>query len=68
MKNDNPCYGCAKRYAGCHSKCEAYAMWRKDHMEKTKELRKKIEAENALHTYAIESGERINKRRKRGNR
>lgn len=68
MKNDSPCYGCNNRYAGCHSKCEAYTMWSKDHIEKLRDLRKKIEAENTLHTYAIESGERIKKRRKRGNR
>lgn len=25
-----PCYKCTDRYAGCHSKCEKYADWKKE--------------------------------------
>lgn len=24
----NPCYGCTKRFLGCHDKCPEYTEWR----------------------------------------
>lgn len=30
MAGKGPCYGCEKRYPGCHGKCEDYKEWRSD--------------------------------------
>lgn len=30
IKPKSPCYGCEERDAGCHSKCEKYADWKKE--------------------------------------
>lgn len=41
----NPCYKCAEREVGCHSKCEKYKAWAKEkYQQKEAEyaLRKKI--------------------------
>ena len=29
----NPCWQCTKRRIGCHSECELYISWKKDHEE-----------------------------------
>ena len=39
LVSDTPCLDCNKRYAGCHSKCENYKMFR-EKLEKDKQLRK----------------------------
>jgi predicted ATP-binding protein involved in virulence len=67
MKNDIPCHGCENRYAGCHSECAKYSEWSKEHIRKQREIRSIIEAENAMHTYAIETSKRIKRRRRERN-
>lgn len=34
MKDNSPCFGCDKRTATCHAKCEEYAKWQKAHITK----------------------------------
>ena len=40
MKEDNPCYGCPKRYVGCHSNCKD----RDDYREKEQQKKNLIKA------------------------
>ena len=63
-KNDSPCYQCSERYSGCHGKCEKYSKWREHHILEQRKIRSAIEAENAFHSYNVESGERIKRMRK----
>lgn len=65
MKNDSPCYECPDRHAGCHGKCEAYLNWHEQHVQKQREIRSKIEAENMTNAFYIESGMRIKKEKRR---
>lgn len=65
MKKDNPCHGCNDRHAGCHGSCEAYLDWHEQHVQKQREIRSKIEAENMTNAFYIESGIRIKKDRRR---
>jgi hypothetical protein len=65
MKKDNPCHGCNDRHASCHSSCKAYMDWHDEHVQKQREIRSKIEAENMTNAFYIESGIRIKKDRRR---
>jgi hypothetical protein len=65
MKKDNPCHGCNDRHAGCHSSCKAYMDWHEEHVQKQREIRSKIEAENMTNAFYIESGMRIKKEKRR---
>ena len=65
MKKDNPCHGCNDRHAGCHCTCKAYLDWHEQHVQKQREIRSKIEAENMTNAFYIESGIRIKKDRRR---
>ena len=65
MNNDNPCRECTDRHAGCHGTCKAYLDWHEQHIQKQREIRSKIEAENMTNAFYIESGIRIKKDRRR---
>lgn len=65
MKKDNPCHGCNDRHASCHGSCKAYLDWHEQHVQKQREIRSKIEAENMTNAFYIESGIRIKKDRRR---
>ena len=65
MKKDNPCHGCTDRHAGCHDTCKSYLDWHEQHVQKQREIRSKIEAENMTNAFYIESGIRIKKDRRR---
>lgn len=65
MKNDSPCFNCHDRCAGCHGSCKAYLDWHEQHVQKQREIRSKIEAENMTNAFYIESGIRIKKDRRR---
>ena len=45
--SQSPCYGCADRYALCHTECEKYKAWRADLGTKRDHER----TENAYHAY-----------------
>lgn len=35
----NPCHGCTKRRLGCHSDCQDYISWKKDHDDRSALIR-----------------------------
>lgn len=41
-----PCYGCERRIAGCHSKCEKFTIWNQKHLKNKKEMQNKAFIEN----------------------
>lgn len=41
-----PCYGCERRSAGCHSKCEKFTIWNQKHLKNKKEMQNKAFIEN----------------------
>lgn len=45
----NPCYKCEKRAPGCHSDCEDYLKWDKEHKESKAKAYQDKQAQ--LHTY-----------------
>lgn len=47
MKIQSPCFGCDKRYVGCHSVCDEYAMYKK----RVDEQKERIENEKAIQRY-----------------
>ena len=65
MEKDNPCHGCTDRHASCHGSCKAYLEWHEQHVQKQREIRSKIEAENRTNSFYIESGMRIKKEKRR---
>ena len=48
MKKELTCKGCQKRYPGCHSKCETYLEWKKEHdeLKRTEKKNKWLESLN----------------------
>lgn len=64
-KQNNPCFNCPDRRAGCHGSCKAYLDWHGQHVQKQREIRSKIEAENMTNAFYIESGMRIKKEKRR---
>ena len=65
MKNDTPCYQCPDRHASCHGTCQRYLDWHEHHVQKQREIRSKIEAENRTNSFYIETGMRIKKEKRR---
>ena len=47
----------------CHSNCELYKKWVKEHIEKNKEIKEKILFENFLDTQEIKRSKRKQKKR-----
>ena len=43
-----PCYKCEERHEACHSACEKYIEWRKDHDRRKAEERKEIDLRHDL--------------------
>ncbi len=70
MKKDNPCHGCTSetgRTPTCKfdGTCDKYSDWHEQHVQKQREIRSKIEAENMTNAFYIESGMRIKKEKRR---
>lgn len=38
MAGISGCQDCKKRFAGCHAQCDTYKEWRKEWMEKKKQI------------------------------
>lgn len=64
-EQNNPCFNCPDRHAGCHGSCKAYLDWHEQHVQKQREIRSKIEAENRTNSFYIETGIRIKKEKRR---
>lgn len=64
-KQNNPCFNCPDRHAGCHGTCQRYLDWHEQHVSEKREIRSKIEAENMTNAFYIESGMRIKKEKRR---
>ena len=60
---DCPCKDCISRNIFCHSNCELYKKWAKEHIEKNKEIKEKIQFENFLDTQEIKRSKRKQKKR-----
>ena len=41
MKKDNPCRECTDRTIGCHSICNKYKQWCKEHQQMKEEIRRR---------------------------
>ena len=64
MSKDNPCRNCEERCVGCHGTCQRYLDWHEQHVQRQREIRSKIEAENTMRSFYIESGNKIRKERR----
>ena len=64
MSKEPPCKDCADRSAGCHGTCHRYKDWHEQHVQRQREIRSKIEAENTMRSFYIESGNKIRKERR----
>ena len=62
---DCPCKDSSSRNILCHSNCELYKKWVKEHIEKNKEIKEKIRFENFLDTQEIKRSKRKQKKRGR---
>lgn len=64
MKNDNPCYHCPDRYAGCHANCDKYKQWSEQHIEEERRKNAFRAEHDIMRNYSIETGTRIKKLRR----
>lgn len=59
MTSANCCMHCSERHAGCHSQCEKYTAWKREHQErKARELEVEI-AENDRIDYCRKNRDRM---------
>lgn len=58
-----PCKDCISRNTYCHSSCELYKKWTKEHIKKNKEIKEKIIFEKFLDTREIKRSKRKQKKR-----
>ena len=56
------CYGCDKRYPGCHDHCDTYKEWKEKHDERKAQIQKAKNADSDIRHYKID---RIMKTKKR---
>jgi hypothetical protein len=63
MKKDNPCRECTNRTIGCHSDCDKYNQWCKEHQQMKDEIRRKRDELNCVNNYSFHAGERIKKQK-----
>lgn len=63
MKKDNPCRECTDRTIGCHSNCDKYCQWCKEHHQMKEEIRRKRDEMNCVSNYSFHAGERIKKQK-----
>lgn len=59
----NPCKDCLDRQIGCHSSCEKYLEWNRQHKKDKEELDKKRAYDKQATTYQVESIRKAAKRR-----
>lgn len=66
MNDSCPCKGCNDRtpYPNCHSTCEKYKDWKKDHEERKADDRRRKLLEDDITGYSIKKQEKIKKVRK----
>ena len=67
-EQNNPCFNCPDRHAGCHGKCERYQSWNAEHIERNRQERTAKERENMLRGYYCETALRNKKHRNHGNK
>lgn len=65
-EQNNPCYQCHDRHAGCHGKCEKYQTWNAAHIELNRQKRTAQEHENMMRGYYVETARRNQKSREHG--
>ena len=53
MEESNPCYGCLRRNAKCHAKCENYRAWKTAVDENKKAQNQKRREEVMMDLYKI---------------
>lgn len=62
-EQNNPCFNCPDRHAGCHGKCEKYQTWNAEHIERNRQERTAKERENMMRAYYVETCQRNQKSR-----
>lgn len=63
------CKGCEKRHINCHSTCEAYKEWKRQHDERNDQIRKAKEQEQLYKNYlynVIDKGQKRKSKRRVG--
>lgn len=65
-EQNNPCFNCPDRHAGCHGTCERYKAWSVEHAEQREAYREKKSAFMRDEAYHVETSKRLNSRKKRG--
>jgi hypothetical protein len=58
----NACYGCTERHTGCHSTCEKYIKFKKEHDEKAKLIRENRKKDLDIYEYHKDVKVRLNKK------
>ena len=54
-RTSTPCYGCQDRAVGCHSKCDRYISWSKEHNEKRMAAYKAKEHRRIMQEYLADT-------------
>ena len=60
-----PCFDCTERFVGCHSKCDKYAEWQKNHQKRKDEVRKSKNEISRVMEFKVDQ---VTKTKKRVNR
>jgi len=62
MRKIAPCKNCPDREPGCHSECERYAEWRKEHDKGKAKEKKNRAVVYEMDNYLIEREERVRRK------